>query len=109
MDHTTEPLQLCPNPPRLDDRVRLLIAECEDGTFLKVTPTLATLASDYGSRKGWRRPSADPLGVGGLPDHRGDLNAMLMELCRRLVTAGGRIVRGVAVDRLIDDMFEDEE
>jgi len=90
-----------PAPQSRQDRVGRLIAECEAGTFLKATPMLAALTIDYGSRKGRPRPSADPMGLAGLPDTRHDLNAMLMDLCRRLVIGGGQILRG---DRLVAAM-----
>jgi len=90
--------------PAHEQVARRLIAACWEGTFLKATPTLADQASQYKSCKGPTRPAADPIGLAGLPDTRKDLNALLMDLCRRLVTAGGPIVRG---DRLVAAMSLD--
>jgi len=74
--------------------VARLIEQCEAGTFLKATPTLAATAAEYRARKGPVRPGADPLGVAGLPESREDLNALLLDLCHRLVVAGGRFFPG---------------
>jgi hypothetical protein len=79
--------------------VAVLIEQCERGLFLKATPTLPATAAEYHSRKGRVRPGADPIGVGGLPDTRGELNKLLLDLCLRLVTAGGAFLRG---DRLVE-------
>jgi len=81
--------------------VTVLIEQCERGLFLKATPTLPATAAEYHARKGRVRPGADPIGVGGLPDVRADLNALLLVLCHRLVTAGGAFLRG---DRLVDGL-----
>jgi hypothetical protein len=78
--------------------VTVLIEQCERGLFLKATPTLPATAAEYHSRKGRIRPGADPIGVGGLPDTRADLNDLLLDLCHRLVIAGGAFLRG---DRLV--------
>ena len=74
--------------------VARLIDQCERGTLLKATPTLPATAAEYRARKGPTRPGADPIGVGGLPDNRVDINALLLCLCRRLIVAGGRFLLG---------------
>jgi len=81
--------------------VARLIDQCSRGELLKATPTLPATAAEYHARKGRVRPGADPIGVGGLPDTRIDLNALLLVLCHRLVTAGGAFLRG---DRLVDGL-----
>jgi len=83
-----------------------LIRECEAGTFLKATPTLATTAAEYRARKGPVRPGADPLGVAGLPEARGDLNCLLLDLCHRLVVAGGAFILG---RRLVQELRVENE
>jgi len=71
-----------------------VIAQCEAGTLLRATPTLAATAAEYSARKGRIRPGADPIGIGGLPDIRQDLDGLLLDLCRRLIVAGGRFLLG---------------
>lgn len=61
--------------------------------LLKPTPELAGRASAYGDERR-DRPHADPLGLGSLPDTREDLNRLLLDLCRRLASAGGRNITG---------------
>ncbi len=67
---------------------------------LKPTPALARYASDYGAGGkapcggGRKRPAADPIGTGGLPDSREDLHRLLLNLCERLIASGGEFVRG---------------
>jgi len=87
-----------PSPMGPSPDVIHLIAQCEAGTLLKATPTLAATAAEYHARLGRIRPGADPIGVGGLPDNRKDINQLLLNLCHRLVIAGGAFLRG---DRLV--------
>jgi hypothetical protein len=82
-----------------ESAVARLIDQCERGTFLKATPTLAETAAEYRARKDRIRPGADPIGIGGLPDNRADINSLLLDLCRRLIVAGGTFLRG---DRLVE-------
>lgn len=72
-----------PHPLPASDRIGLL----------KPTPHLARRASAY-SADGKRRPAADPIGMSGLPDTRGGLNTLLLNLCERLASAGGRDLAG---------------
>jgi len=63
--------------------------------LIKATPDLpATAASARGSfrKRRKRRAGADPIGVGGLPGTRAELNAKLLQLCNRLAAAGGKFV-----------------
>ena len=94
-------LPVADNPARAarEAAVARLVLQCERGTMLKATPTLPATAAEYHSRKGRLRPGADPIGVGGLPDNRDDINTLLLDLCHRLVVAGGAFLRG---DRLVD-------
>jgi len=62
-------------------------------SLIKSTPHLARHAGEYtGGRR--RRPAADPVGLGGLPKYRGELNTLLLNLCERLASAGGRDLAG---------------
>jgi len=61
---------------------------------LSPTPHLPDRAALYHTNKSARRPSSDPIGLCGLPDNRRELNQLLVELCRRLLAAEGRRVRG---------------
>lgn len=56
---------------------------------------LAQCADDYDDEDS--RPPADPIGRGGLPADRGQLDAMLCNLCDRLIAAGGRALGGKAI------------
>jgi len=56
------------------------------------TPHLPESADDY--EAGRERAAADPIGTGGLPRVRADLNSLLTELCRRLLTAAGQPIGG---------------
>ena len=60
--------------------------------LIKPTPGLPAVAAAYGGKRTGkkRRAGADPIGVGGLPPTRRELNAKLLELCNRLAAAGGR-------------------
>ncbi len=74
--------------------------------LIKATPDLPDVAAAYNrsrtSRKGRkRRAGADPIGVGGLPPTRAELNAKLRELCNRLAAAGGKFV---GAKRLIGEL-----
>lgn len=68
--------------------------------LLKPTPHLASRASAYAA-DGKRRPAADPIGMSGLPDTRSGLNGLLLELCERLASAGGRDLAG---KRLVEEL-----
>jgi hypothetical protein len=105
---TPIPLPSADSPARAarEATVARLIAQCEAGTFLKATPTLPATAAEYHSRKGRIRPGADPIGVGGLPDARDDLNTLLLNLCHRLVVAGGAFLLG---RRIVADMALENE
>jgi len=63
---------------------------------------LAEHAREYRKRN---RPAADPLGVAGLPDERDQLDALLADLCRRLIAALGGMVKGhrLALDLELED------
>lgn len=68
--------------------------------LLRPTPTLPQTAASY--RHGRRpRSQADPIGLAGLPGDRGDLDALLVDLCRRLRAAGSV---GLSGRRLADDL-----
>jgi len=66
---------------------------------LKSTSHLAAHAKEY-EREHNPRPSADPIGLGGLPDRREDLDELLLELCRRLIATGARSTSG---KRLVEE------
>ncbi len=61
--------------------------------LLKPTPHLARHAGEYTGGRG-HRPAADPIGRGGLPHDRDGLNALLLNLCERLASAGGKDLGG---------------
>jgi len=59
---------------------------------------LAETAAEYRKRE---RPAADPLGIAGLPSTREGLDGLLADLCRRLIAAQGRTIKG---RRLAEDL-----
>ncbi|MFB3893253.1 MAG: hypothetical protein ACE15C_14650 [Phycisphaerae bacterium] len=87
-----------PSPP-LPDGMSLVDTTAPAGTVvpkpaelptLRRLPDLADDAREYQHRQ---RPSADPLGKAGLPNYREGLDGLLLELCRRLIAAGGAYIR----------------
>ena len=66
--------------------------------LIRPTPHLPATAAGYLKA---RRVAADPIGKGGLPADREDLNAALLGLCNRLAAAGGA---EVSAARLVEEI-----
>jgi len=62
---------------------------------LRPRPQLPASAAEYKrGRNRRRREPADPIGLEGLPETRGQLDNLLVALCGRLMAAGGEFVKG---------------
>ena len=60
------------------------------------TPLLPHNLAGYADRE---RAGGDPIGVGGLPATRRELNILLRDLCCRLISAAGSLVGGLRLAR----------
>src|ERR1035437_2575733 len=69
---------------------QVMTSALADDAFLKPTPGLPLGAYLSGED----RTPADPMGMRGLPNLRSELNALLIQLCRRVIAAGPRGITG---------------